>query len=283
MSGISIAYILMKILDKIPRKLLVFLGYSKIGSSVIKQIRKKESSEGYELENGIKMYLDLANPLTWELIQKKDPEKRVKDIFLDNFNQGDTVIDVGANIGEYSLIAAKKVSSDGKVISLEPLNDASKWLKKNLILNDFHNCVVLEKAVGSKPGKMTLYKKSSSGNIGFLEPTVGGKKLVNTSEIIEVETIDDILAAMKIERVGMLKIDVEGFEYDVLLGCKKSFKENKINKIICEIHINYLRKKGFNENKIYSLLKENRFSVKFIEKLDSKGTIHVLASHLQDT
>ena len=186
------------------------------------------------------MFLDITNPHTWELIGGREHEDQVKKTFMNNINEGDTIIDVGANMGEFSIIAAKKVGQKGKVISIEPLKQAVSWLEKNLTLNCFSNYEILEKAIGKNKGIMTLYQKSESSQHGMLDPDISEKKLVNTGEII-VDTIDDIISSRNITKVEMLKIDVEGFEYEVLCGCKNSFKENKIKKIICEIHSQFLK------------------------------------------
>jgi len=270
------SFFLIKLLNLIPHSLLVRIGYSRLGSKFVKSIRNREAKTWYEIDDGIKIHLDLANPHTWDLIQGKDPEKNIKKVFLNNIKKGDTIIDAGANIGEFSIIAAKKIGTDGNLISIEPLKQTSKWLQKNLLLNNFHNHVVLESAVGRKTEVRTLFKKNESAGMGLLDPVIDGEKLVESSKI-NVKTVDDILSSRKINQVNMLKIDVEGFEYDVLLGCKKSFEDKKIEKIICEIHLGYLSEKGIDENLIYSLLEKNGFNISTIEF--KNNTKHILACH----
>lgn len=270
------SFFLIKLLNLIPHSLLVRIGYSRLGSKFVKSIRNREAKTWYEIDDGIKIHLDLANPHTWDLIQGKDPEKNIKKVFLNNIKKGDTIIDAGANIGEFSIIAAKKIGTDGNLISIEPLKETAEWLQKNLLLNNFHNYVVLESAVGRKTEVRTLFKKNESAGMGLLDPVIDGEKLVESSKI-NVKTVDDILSSRKINQVNMLKIDVEGFEYDVLLGCKKSFEDKKIEKIICEIHLGYLSEKGIDENLIYSLLEKNGFNISTIEF--KNNTKHILACH----
>ena len=264
---------MLKLLKIIPHSLLKKFAYSKIGSKVVAIIKKRESKTWYEIENGIKIYLDLTNPDVWDLIQGKDDEREIKEIFLSNINNGDIVIDVGANFGEYSLIASKKTKI-GRVIAIEPLRENVERLKKNFLLNKLSNYEVIESAVGNESKKMPLYKKNDNVGYGFLDPTINEKQLIQTTEIT-VETIDDIISSRKIKKVNMLKIDVEGFEYEVLLGCKNSFKENKIEKIICEIHLQYLEKKGLSKYSIFKLLEENGFLINEINKKDTRT--HILA------
>ncbi len=254
--------------------MLLKFGYSKIGSKLIKAIREKQLSKNYDVGFGVKMYLDITNPLTWDLVGERGHEDEVKKTFVNNIKEGNTIIDVGANIGEFSLIASKKIGPKGKVISIEPLKQAVFWLKKNYILNGFSNYEILEKAVGNKTGTMTLYKKSVSSVQGILDPNITKKEYIPSGEII-VETIDEIISTRNIGGVDMLKIDVEGFEYEVFCGCKNSFKQNKIKKIICEVHSSYLQKKGLDEKMIYSLLKENGFSITVLDTSENRP--HILA------
>jgi len=264
-----------KILNKIPRSTLLKFGYSKIGSKLVKIVRKRQLQNAYDVGYGVKMFLDITNPYTWDLIEGREHEDDVKKTFMNNINKDDIIIDVGANIGEFSLIAAKKVGHKGKVISIEPLKQAVSWLEKNFMINGFSNYEILEKAVGKNKRTMTLFKRSDSSETGILDPNISEKKLVNTGEII-VDTIDDIISSRNIKKVEMLKIDVEGFEYEVLCGCKNSFKEKKIKKIICEIHSSFLKKKGLDKNSIYTILKENEFSISVLDSSEERS--HILAT-----
>ena len=77
--------------------------------------------------------------------------------------------------------------------------------------------------------------------------------------------------------VNLLKIDVEGFEYEVLLGCSDALKKNKIKKIIIEIHSEFLKSKVTNEDLIYMFLKEHDFKIKKIQEISSKQTSNIIA------
>ena len=266
---------IVKLLNKVPRTILLKFGYSKIGTKLVKKVREKQSQKAYDVGYGVKMYLDLTNPHTWDLVEGRDPEEKVKKAFVENIKEGDTVIDVGANIGEYALVASKQVGPKGRVLSIEPLKQAATWLEKNYALNDFSNYEIIQKAMGKKPETLTLYKKSESSEIGIVDPDITKKDLIPSGEIL-VDTIDNITSSRNINKVDLLKIDVEGFEYEVLCGCKDSFKQNKIKKIICEIHSSYLKSRGLDENLIYNLIKANGFSITVIEKSEDRP--HILAA-----
>ena len=259
-----------KILSLIPRPIQKFLGYSFLGTKLLQNLKRSGSKAAFDIEHGLKIYLELSNPFTWDLVLEKDLEKDVKQEFSQNVNEGDTVIDVGANIGEYTLLGAKLVGDKGLVISVEPDHDTVKSLKENIILNDFKNCLVLEKAVGEKVETKSWYKESEEGVCGYLDPCVVNIELKKHSEI-EVTTIDEIILSKNLNLVNLLKIDVEGFEYEVLLGCNDALKKNKIKKIIIELHPKYLKYKGINEDLIYTFLKKHGFEIKKIQEKLTAG------------
>jgi len=99
-----------------------------------------------------------------------------------------------------------------------------------------------------------------------------GKEL-NTTEV-QVDTLDYIISEQNLDRIDMMKIDVEGFEYEVLTGCINSLKSHKIQNIVCEIHHAFLQNRGMNEQIIYDLLKNYDYAIKFID--DS----HIIAQKL---
>ena len=270
-------HIILKFMNLLPKKLLLFVGYSKIGSKIIKIIKKSRINltSSYEIGFGVKMYVDLVDPHTWNLALGKDDETMIKKIFLDRIKENSTVIDVGAHVGEFSLIASKKIGPTGKLISIEPFEKAAEQLRKNFLLNGFSNYVILQEAIGQRSGKKTIYENEIR-NGAYLDPILYGTQLSNTTEIT-VETIDDIISSKKIEKVDVLKIDVDGFEYEVLTGCKESFKEKKICSIICEVHFEHLRKKGLSIGDINKILKDSGFVTKELEQ-NRDGTIHILAT-----
>ena len=233
---------MVKCLNLVPRPIQKKIGYSSFGSYLLKRIKRSDSKVPFLIDNDLEINLELSNPLTWDLILGKDLEKAVKEKFIQNVKSDDVIVDVGAHIGEYTLLGAKLVGINGKVISVEPLHDTVNSLKENIILNKFSNCTVLENAVGSIVSKQILYKVSQEDVYGYIDPIVNNKKLIKT-DTINVTTIDEIIKTNNLEEINLLKIDVEGFEYEVLLGCETAFEQDKIRKIICEIHSDFLKAK----------------------------------------
>jgi FkbM family methyltransferase len=162
-----------------------------------------------------------------------------EDEILDQFNpkRGDTVVDVGAHIGLYSLIAAKRVGSSGKVVAIEPDPENFKILKKNILLNQLSNIEPLECAVYSAREKLKLFlPELDQGRTIF--NTVMQDRAGTSSNFLEVEanTLDNILGSIYTTEVSWIKIDVEGAELEVLKGAVKTLSSNKNITLVIEIH-----------------------------------------------
>jgi len=130
-------------------------------------------------------------------------------------------IDVGANIGKYSIILGKKLNDTGKVLAFEPMPEIFKILKKNIDLNNLQNIIPIEIALGDEEGYIEFYLDKE--NVGG-----GGHSLVKKTENkikVQVKKLDNILKNLKIKNVDLIKIDVEGAEADVLKGAEKTLKK----------------------------------------------------------
>ena len=162
--------------------------------------------------------------------------------FIQRFVQrGDWVIDVGANVGIMTLVAAQRVRECGRVFAYEPNPLPADLLRKSLVLNWFHDrTIVREKAIGSKPGRLQLrFSKgllggatlASAESEGTFEDAVA---LVSNEEEIDVDvtTLDaDFPVNLPIR---LLKIDAEGFEHEVLRGARRLLENHCIDIVMME-------------------------------------------------
>jgi FkbM family methyltransferase len=153
-------------------------------------------------------------------------EQKLREYF--NLNKG-IFIDVGANIGKYAVMVGRRLKNKGKVIAFEPMHENFEILKKNIKLNDLDNVVIpLEVALGNREGNINFYIDSEG--IGGRHSLV--KKTKNKIKV-KVRKLDNVLKELKIKRVDLIKIDVEGAEAEVLKGAVKTLK-NYHPKIIFE-------------------------------------------------
>lgn len=132
-------------------------------------------------------------------------------------------IDVGANFGKYTIVLARQLGDKGEVVSIEPEERSVDLIKKNIVLNNLENVRVIGKACSSKDGKATLWLEDTKYS-GGLHSLKKNKDHVR-KKTIDIEKLDSIVARLNLDRVDLIKIDVEGLESEVLLGAKKTLKK----------------------------------------------------------
>jgi FkbM family methyltransferase len=158
-------------------------------------------------------------------------------LFHEILTEGMTVLDIGANVGYYSLIAGKLVGDKGKVYAFEPCNQSYSILQKNIEANNFKNIIPIKKALTDVIGKQRLF---------LCDDPVGNSLVMrddNKFEDVEVTTVDLFVNDQNIS-VDLIKMDVEGAEMRTLEGMKKTILNNPKLKIITEFMPQNLEKSG---------------------------------------
>ena len=137
-------------------------------------------------------------------------------IFLHRFLKNEmTALDVGANLGEYTLFMAKRLTS-GRVLSFEPMAEVRSQLSENVKLNHFRNVDIFEFGLSNKKQKLTLHEVDD-GNEGLGTLYLGEKKSKRSVEVT-LEALDEKWASFHLDRLDFMKVDVEGSELFVLQG-----------------------------------------------------------------
>ena len=114
------------------------------------------------------------------------------------------------------------LKNDGKVIAIEPEKNNFKILKKNIKLNNLNNVIVINKGCFSKRATLTFYLDGvGTGGHSLVNKSVGDEKIK-----IEVDSLDNILKELKIKKIDLMKVDVEGAEADVLEGAVKTLNKS---------------------------------------------------------
>jgi len=134
--------------------------------------------------------------------------------------KGDTAIDVGANAGIYTQVMAHSVGDEGRIYAFEPSPKTYKILERNLA--KFSNTILSNSAVGSSNGTANFYVTYQSGLSGLGDT---GRGTVLHTENVPLIRLDDYLKEKQIRKVDFLKIDVEGFEGDVLRGAENLLRQ----------------------------------------------------------
>jgi len=171
--------------------------------------------------------------------------------FLLHFLRSEDVFyDIGANVGSYTLLASGVCHS--KTIAIEPAKITASILQQNIILNNLTDKVTLiNAAAGAKAGVLTFSQNEDTTN-----HILAADELARTdSETVDVVVIDMLSVA---DNPTLIKIDVEGFETEVLNGMAATLNLSSLKAIIIELNGSGGRY-GFNEQDIHQLLLNNGF------------------------
>lgn len=143
---------------------------------------------------------------------------------------GDCFIDVGSHIGYYSLLALQMVGASGRVVAFEANPETFAVLAANAQLNRAANLMAYNCAVGRQPG---IGQFSINGrDEGLSSMAVSSERQISVS----MTSLDSLQALAPFEKVRMLKIDVEGFEPEVIAGAKRFLAEARPENIVFEIN-----------------------------------------------
>lgn len=135
---------------------------------------------------------------------------------------GDTVVDVGANVGLLTLLAARWVTPQGRVISLEPSQREFERLEAHVRMNRLANVRAIRAAAGAEAGEAVLHVASAErSGLNTLEDSFMYAGTVEAyTETVPVLPLDEVVASAGVARVDVIKIDVEGGEHHVVAGAR---------------------------------------------------------------
>jgi FkbM family methyltransferase len=206
-----------------------------------------------------------------------------EDEIIEHFTpkRGDIVVDIGAHIGHYTIIASKRVGANGKVVAIEASPSNFEILNRNIRLNQLTNIISLNHVVYSKETKIKLYLPGEeSGNTIY--NTVISDRARNEDKFVEVNanTLDYLLQSkgIKQEQINWIKIDVEGAEFEVLKGAANILSNSKDIAILIEIH--NLRDSTNLYRPIVEFLNLYNFKIEF-EKSHHGGEKHIIVRKQQ--
>jgi FkbM family methyltransferase len=179
-----------------------------------------------------------------------------KILFLKTFlKSGMTFVDVGANKGDFSLMASQLVGDGGTVLAFEPEPENHECLRKSIELNGYNNIRLFRVALAERNGTATLHLGVKSG----YHTLVAGELPHEQGAIaVETRTLDSILDELGIASLDMMKIDVEGAELQVLEGASRALRKSSSMAILLDIH----PQKGADPLALGKLLKDDGFSLR---------------------
>lgn len=145
--------------------------------------------------------------------------------YLDRLHPGESVVDLGANVGYYAVMAAWHLREIGQgvVYAFEPNPYAFAYLQRNKELNRLDNLVAVQQAVADKSGQMHLYVNPNGITFGSLQPYLS--HLVESCQI-QATTLDEFFSQHPESKLGLMKMDIEGAELLALRGAQGIIKRD---------------------------------------------------------
>ncbi len=242
-------------LYRIVRSLI--LKYESCRKSALANFRRLTAGKRFILKEilGSKMYLDLDDHgLSRDLLAYGIREPFSTQVMKEALKPGQVVVDVGANIGYYALLEAKTVGEKGRVYCLEPAPENVEILRRNIAANGYENIEVLHAAAGAASKEGKLYLSSSHNQHAMLAENVRGAV---GSVPVQMVSLDDFMRDKPFP--SLVRMDVEGYELDILRGMKDLFATGKPMQLFIEIHCFFLKEKVLD---LLAILKKAGFRVK---------------------
>lgn len=222
---------------------------------------------------GSKMYLNVKNEPSsiretfLVYATQKIHEKTTTALFKENVKSGNVVVDLGANIGYFTLLASQLVGKGGKVFCFEPEPRNFRFLSKNIEINNYTQALAFPKAVSDKNGKTQLFVCDYDTGHHTINQHKGiesysrGRETKEHAIEIETVTLDSFLEG-RTDHVDVIKMDVEGAEMLALTGMDRILRDNKDIKMFIEFFPLLIRKMGSSpEEFIRKLLEDYKFSI----------------------
>lgn len=169
------------------------------------------------------IYIDKYDAvLSQELLQSHTWEKYQSKLFLKYIKKGDIVVDIGAHIGYYTLLAAKKVGKRGHVYAFEPDSKNYSLLTKNLRENGYENVTLVHAAVSDKVGSVNLYvHETNTGDHSIV------RGMRNTKKVrVKTMSLDTYFKTKPF--INVMKIDIQGAEDAAIRGGRLTLKNNNV-------------------------------------------------------
>ena len=219
-----------------------------------------------------RFYIDPVSNFGVGVQQERCYEPELSDAVRALLREGDVFVDVGANEGFFSILASKAVGPTGHVIAIEPQSRLQCVLARNIRENGALNIDVIQRAISDTAGVATLSisPDMNTGSSGLFRTTRYG---VPTQDVLQT-TLESLFKLFSLHSVRLMKMDIEGFEYEALLGSRDIFRDGTIEYLALELHPTILSRRGKAEKDILDFLDEcgyrrdERFDTFILAKTD---------------
>lgn len=189
-----------------------------------------------ELHEGTPFIVDTKScDISVPLILHGAWEPWIEPHVLSRLTPGAVFVDAGANMGYYSILCARAVGGEGRVFSFEPNPRLHRILRENMQINGLSQATAYNCALAARGGRKTLWVQPGEAGGGFLtnDPNADNTGTGHQPVEVEVRRLDDVLPAEI--AVDVLKVDVEGFEPEVVAGALAVIRRSPRLSLVIEV------------------------------------------------
>lgn len=179
-----------------------------------------------KISSGREMYVDLRSPIGRAIYMKGEFDPNVFEPFRAVLRPGDTFIDVGANVGYYSMLALDIVLASGRVHVFEVDERALRCLRKTKQSEHLDNLTIHAAAVGDRDGTAHFFQEKDSGHSHLTEACAGRQ--------VKIMTLDSWSTEAKPMNISAIKVDIEGAEILALRGARRLIEQHR-PVVVCEV------------------------------------------------
>lgn len=199
-------------------------------------------------------YIDPMSKFGMILLQQGEYEPHMTETLENILKPSGVFVDIGANEGYFSILAGRIVGSTGRIIAVEPQERAALILAENIKLNALSNVTVVRAAVSDRVGQASLHLSpdTNTGSTSLIQTT----RYRLPTEAVQTATLSELFERYRIEVADLVKVDIEGFEYEAILGSPNIFRERRVRYLALELHPPLLERKGVEANAIMKFLAE---------------------------
>jgi FkbM family methyltransferase len=170
---------------------------------------------------------------------------------------GGVFADVGANEGYFSVLGGQIVGPSGRVIAIEPQARLGAVVEENVRLNGLQNVALFQVAVSDTEGVADLYLAPDM-NTGASGLARRNRYAVPTQSV-RTATLAQVLDQAGAGRIDLMKMDIEGFEYEAVFGSKDLFHGDRVRAFALELHPDVIRGRGHDPDALVTFLRDRGY------------------------
>ena len=221
------------------------------------------------LDTGPWVRVSGVSEFEWQILGRRFKEANTIRLLSVLLRPGMTAVDLGANIGYFSLTAAGIVGPTGQVHAIEPTPSTVSRLRENIALNGFHNVTAHQLALSDDDGSIRLHLSGDDCEENSLFATGPGDESIE----VDATTLDRFADRQGLRRIDLLKVDVEGAEVRVLRGGRRVLGGAVAPALIIEVNPPALRAAGSDPAELYGQLDALGYAWRVVERMPWKGEV----------